>query len=147
MAHADHRLRIEGFRRGGDVCLRFGGHLTIADCEDAARVFDSALAAGPAEASSSGEARIFISMRELEYIDSSGLATLIRLNAKALSAGRRFGIVLPSTKIAPVFKLTRMDSMLKIAEGGEAEALLAEIERPEHALELPAPRALRSQAA
>lgn len=55
-----------------------------------------------------GEARVVLDLRAVEFIDSTGLRMLIRLDELARSGGRRFGIVEGTGPVRRLLELTRM---------------------------------------
>lgn len=57
---------------------------------------------------SGGEAQVVLDMRAVEFIDSTGLRMLIRLDELARSGGRRFGIVEGTGPVRRLLELTRM---------------------------------------
>jgi anti-sigma B factor antagonist len=74
-----------------------------------------------------GSDPIVVDLRRLEFMDSSGLRTLIAADTRAREGGRRLVIVQGPDVVQRVFRVTRLDERLEIvaeppSEEGAAEA-------------------------
>ena len=63
-----------------------------------------------------GRALIFIDLRGLEFMDSSGLRTLLAADTRARERGARIVIVRGDERIQRVLKITRLDERLEIVD-------------------------------
>jgi len=59
---------------------------------------------------------VMVELSEVEYIDSSGVASLIEAFQSAKGAGRRFGLVAVSAPALRVLQLAHLDKVLPIYE-------------------------------
>ena len=57
---------------------------------------------------------VVIDLRRLAFIDSSGLAALIRLHRHASGNGSRFEIIAPGPPVAKAFQITGLDQVLPL---------------------------------
>lgn len=70
----------------------------------------------------SGEKNVIVNFKEVGYIDSSGLATLIELFQKIKDKGGNLRLCSLVSKVKGVFELTKLDKVFKIVPT-EEEAL------------------------
>jgi anti-sigma B factor antagonist len=63
-----------------------------------------------------GPALLFLDLRELTFMDSTGLRILITADARARESGRRVVIVRGNEMVQRVMRLTRLDERLTIVE-------------------------------
>jgi anti-sigma B factor antagonist len=63
-----------------------------------------------------------IDLRRLEFMDSSGLRTLIAADSRARDGGRRLVIVQGPDVVKRVFRVTRLDERLEIVDEPPAAA-------------------------
>jgi len=66
---------------------------------------------------------VVIDLRELEFMDSTGLSVLIRAHQRAEEQGRRFGLVKGSQQVERLFSLTGVAERLTLVD--EPEELLS----------------------
>ena len=62
---------------------------------------------------------VVLDMRELEFMDSSGLRLIVVADMQAREAGRRFALVRGSDTVHRVFEITRMSERLDFVERPE----------------------------
>lgn len=68
------------------------------------------------------DARLVMDLRALEYIDSTGISSLLRLDARLREGGGRLECVLPPEgPVRRVFDLVRLDETLGICEAPPGE--------------------------
>ncbi len=60
-----------------------------------------------------GRNRIIVDMAEVNYIDSSGLATLISCSRGARKQGGDLKLVNPSKRVRDILSITRLDAVLE----------------------------------
>jgi anti-anti-sigma factor len=59
---------------------------------------------------------IVLDLRELEFMDSTGLRTVLAADARARERGARLVIVRPPSEVERVFQVTRMDEHLELVD-------------------------------
>jgi anti-sigma B factor antagonist len=84
------------------VRIRLAGELDLATAPQLRQVLDAH--------SRHGQTMI-IDLREVEFIDSMGLAALVRARHRALARGAQLKLVAPSESVQTVFRLTRLDAV------------------------------------
>jgi anti-anti-sigma factor len=65
---------------------------------------------------------VIVDLRELEFIDSSGIGVLVRAHQKAHAEGRRFALVQGEGQVAQLLQLTGLADQLTVV-GAPAELL------------------------
>jgi anti-anti-sigma factor len=113
---SDVKTTVVDFDTG--VCVRFEGALTAATFVGAEAVVIGAEQLAPDA--------LILDLRELEFIDSTGLRLTLETWQRAQTAGRRFAIVTPAPPVDRVFTVTRMHERLPLATS--LEQALATIE-------------------
>jgi anti-sigma B factor antagonist len=62
---------------------------------------------------------VILDLRELEFMDSTGLSVLVKANQHALETGKRFGLVKGSSQVQRLLSLTGMDERITVADTPE----------------------------
>jgi anti-sigma B factor antagonist len=96
----------------GQTRVVLAGELDIANAEG----LDKALAA--VEDNLSGT--LVLDLRRLEFIDSTGLRTLIAADERARSAGRRLAVVRAQNAVARLLEVTQLDQRLEVVDDPDA---------------------------
>jgi len=99
-------LRIE--QDQGTPRLVLSGELDLASAES----LDSRLK----QLESDQPKLIVLDLRELDFMDSTGLRTLIAADARARERGARLLVVRPPEEVDRVLRLTRMDQHLEVVD-------------------------------
>lgn len=58
--------------------------------------------------------RVLVDLREVRFIDSSGVGILVTAHRKALEVGGAFGLAGPGESVRRTLQLTRTDRLLKV---------------------------------
>ena len=95
------------------VC-RMNGEIDINTAPQIKKVFDKIL--------SEKREKILINFKEVSYIDSSGLATLVEMLKNIRSYGGKLKLSNLSTKIRSLFEITKLEKLFDISND-EEEAL------------------------
>ena len=99
-------LRIEAAQEADAYVIGIEGELDVAGCAD----LDLALAA--AERSRTG--RIILDLEALTFIDTSGLASLVRASRRSASNGSRLQITRGTGQPAELFRMTGFDKVVPL---------------------------------
>ena len=101
-------LELETEQDGGHVRLVLRGELDISS----AQVLEDALERLEADQPST----LLIDLRALEFLDSTGLRTLVSADQRARDAGRRLAIVRGPEAVDRIFNVTRLDERLDLVD-------------------------------
>ncbi|MDQ6750638.1 MAG: STAS domain-containing protein [Actinomycetota bacterium] len=102
----------------GAVRLRFSGELDIATAPEVEEELRRLEAGAPPV--------LVLDLRGLEFMDSTGLRTVVAADTRAREAGRRLVVVRGPAAVDRIFTVTQLDERLEIvedlaaAEGGSA---------------------------
>jgi anti-sigma B factor antagonist len=103
---AEGSLSIDVSREGDKVVLRLDGELDLASV--------SLLESEVENAAADGTATIVLDLRKLEFIDSTGLRTILSLDQRCTERGQTFALVRGSQQVQRLMNMTRVDEHLKI---------------------------------
>jgi anti-sigma B factor antagonist len=67
----------------------------------------------------SGSELIVLDLRDLEFMDSTGLSTLVKAHQQAAGAGKRFGVVRGPQQVQRLLSLTGVDERMTFADTPE----------------------------
>ena len=109
-------LELETEEANGYVRLALRGELDISS----APLVEEAL--GRIESAQPG--LILIDLRRLEFMDSTGLRTVVSADARAREQGRQVAVVRGPQPVDRIFTVTRLDERLRIVD--EPEAVVTE---------------------
>ena len=101
-------------QRGDTVHIRLSGEL---DISSAPRVEDELARVEP-----DGPELIVLDLRNLAFMDSTGLRLLIAADTRARQQNRRLTIVKGPEPVQRVFRITRLEERLEIVDDVPAEA-------------------------
>jgi len=107
-------LGLASRREDGGRVLSVSGQLTERECVEFVAALEKELAAGPQ--------RLVLDLKELTYISSAGLGTLVSAHGKFREAGCRMILAGASDRVRKLLALTNLDRLIEAAEGVE-EAL------------------------
>ena len=97
------------------VRAALSGEIDVSTVEDAEKGLRAAM--------DGGNGLIAIDLREVTFLDSSGLRLLLRLHKDLDDAGRRLVVVQGPRRVARVFELTGADAQLEmVSDPDEIEA-------------------------
>ena len=91
--------------------LVLGGELDLAS--------SPALEEALARAAESGAGLVIVDLRQVEFIDSTGLSVLVRAHQRAQEAGRRFGLVNGGSQVQRLLSLTGVAERILLAASPE----------------------------
>ncbi|MEN6626187.1 MAG: STAS domain-containing protein [Candidatus Sumerlaeia bacterium] len=113
--------RIEAWRHGSEILASLSGRLTQQACAEVKLKLNELLT--PAIQN------FYVSLADLEFIDSSGLGTLIGLKMEANRTHSSMTLLRPAARIMDILRVSRLDSIFEIMEGLEAEVLTQNIRK------------------
>ena len=96
----------------GQTRLVLAGELDIASAED----LEKQLAAAEVDA----PATLVLDLRRVEFIDSTGIRTLMAADERARSQGRRLAMVRGPNAVARILAVTQLDQHLEIVDDPDA---------------------------
>src|SRR5207249_6769805 len=96
---------------GGTVTVAFSGELDISRAEEVERELERIEANGPE--------LIVFDLRDLEFLDSTGLRLILGADSRGRREGRRVVIVPGPETVHRVFRITLLDRRLEFAESPE----------------------------
>jgi anti-sigma B factor antagonist len=105
---SDGALVVRHARQGDTQLISLCGELDLANCRTAEAELHRAMDAG--------ENEVVVDMRELEFIDSTGIALLVAALHRNGEAGRLRFIPSRSPTVARVLQLTGIEERLPLAE-------------------------------
>ena len=101
------QLEIDTQQRNGAVHLVLAGELDIASAAE----LEEQLSAHE------GQAPVLVlDLRRVEFIDSSGIRTLITADERARTSGRRLVVVRGPAAVERIFNVTQLDERLEIID-------------------------------
>jgi anti-anti-sigma factor len=104
-------FRVEVSREGSAIVLAIGGELDLSS--------SAALEDEIAKAVQSDATTLVIDLRQLEFVDSTGLGVLVKANQLAADSGREFGLVRGVAQVERLLDLTGLADRLTIADSPE----------------------------
>lgn len=103
--------------------VRWSGQAAIVDVTGDVDLHQStALQQGLLEVLAKKPSEILINLAEVPYMDSSGVASLVKLLSRSRTQKVEVKIVTPSPKVRSIFEITRLDSVFTMFDS-EEEAL------------------------
>ena len=124
MPDLDGKLSLKGYRTDEEYLIRLIGTLTLRNSQWLDEQLRSLL--------KESLGKIYFSLRELEYVDSAGLGFFVSFNSRARSSSKEFILLQPNASLVRLFKLSRIDLILNVAYGAEAESIAKRIELEEN---------------
>ncbi|HLJ02351.1 MAG TPA: STAS domain-containing protein [Solirubrobacteraceae bacterium] len=107
----ENKFRVEVRNENGASLLSVAGELDLASGPTLERELESALAREPG--------LVILDLRQLEFMDSTGLSVLIRAHNSAQAQGQRLGIVGGSRQVRRLLSLTGVAERLTIVDSPE----------------------------
>ena len=102
-------FRVEVIEAGSSVVLALFGELDLASTPE----LEAELVRAADHES------VIVDLRELEFIDSTGLGALVKAHDRAREAGHRFGLVRGLGQVQRLLGLTGLSEQLAVADSRE----------------------------
>ena len=113
----ERQFRVEVEQAGEATVLAVSGELDLA----------SSATLEEAIARAGGPSLLVLDLRAVDFMDSSGLAVLVKAHQRTQEAGQRFGVINDSAQVQRLLTLTGVDERINVAAsldellGGERE--------------------------
>ena len=104
-------LRIAASTVNGVAVITLAGELDLASAP--------ALADAIAGAASSGAELVIVDLRDVEFMDSSGIGVLVKAHQAATQSGRRFAVVKGSPQVDRILRLTGLHELMTLLDAPE----------------------------
>ena len=104
-------FRVETRNDGRAAVIMVSGELDLASSAALEEEID--------RVAESGVTHVVIDLRDLEFMDSTGLSTLVKAHQRADDAGRQFGLVRGPQQVQRLLSLTGVDERLTVADTPE----------------------------
>jgi anti-sigma B factor antagonist len=104
-------FRVETRNETRGVVLAVAGELDLASAPALEDELDKAL--------NGGTSQIVVDLRELEFIDSTGLSVLVKAHQRAQESEQQFGLVKGGAQVQRLLALTGLAERLTVAETPE----------------------------
>ncbi len=101
-------FRVEVLNEGRASVISVSGELDLAS--------SAALEDELTRATESDAEQIVLDLRELEFMDSTGLSTLVKAHQRAEQAGKQFGLVRGPQQVQRLLSLTGVEERLRFAD-------------------------------
>jgi len=106
----------------GRLLVRLEGRIVLDECEALKKAVLSAL--------SPAVTQVLVDLSKADFIDSAGLGTLVGIKIKCNQIKARLTLVSPSTAVADVLAISKLNEIFEIATGEEAKALVGSLLSP-----------------
>jgi anti-anti-sigma factor len=110
----ENEFRVDVRRTDHATVLAVRGELDLASSTTLEQALE--------EAGGSEPELVVLDLREVEFMDSSGLAVIVKAHHRAENAGHRLGVINGSPQVKRLLSLTGMDERMTVV--GTAEELL-----------------------
>ena len=104
-------MDVKSFEKDGVLVFQVNGEINISTSPELKKQFEK----HPLK-------KIVVDLEKVNYIDSSGLATLVEILKKTKSQGGSLGLSGLSDKVKSLFEITKLDKLFVIL-GTQAEAV------------------------
>jgi anti-anti-sigma factor len=103
----DSQFSVQASRTPAALVLAVGGELDLSSSRALEEELERALA--------SDAPCVIVDLRDVEFIDSTGLGVLVKANQQAVDGGRRFGLVQGGAQVQRLLSLTGLSERLTVA--------------------------------
>ena len=103
-------MQINNETKNGVSVFYVNGNIDISSSPDVKKYFDGAV---------KGTKGVVINLKEVDYIDSSGLATLVEVLKRVRANQSKLKLIGLSKKVKGLFEITKLDKLFDIADTEE----------------------------
>lgn len=104
-------MRIKQLEKEGILVCYLSGEMDINTSPEAKKVFDKIVG--------SKKEKIILDFKDMGYVDSSGLATLVEILKGLRGYGGRLKLTNLSAKVKSLFEITKLDKLFDISRDEE----------------------------
>ena len=97
-------MEVKSFDRDGVKVFQVSGEINISTSPDLRKEFEK-----------HALKKVVVDLKEVGYIDSSGLATLVEILKKTKQTGGSLGLSGLSDKVKSLFEITKLDKLFLVA--------------------------------
>lgn len=94
---------VKSYEQEGVTVFQVNGEINISTSPELKKLFEKQ----PAK-------KVVVDLEKVNYIDSSGLATLVEMLKKTKSQGGSLGLAAMSDKVKSLFEITKLDKLFPI---------------------------------
>ena len=98
-------MEVKHFQQDGVVIFQVYGEINISTSPDLKKAFEK-----------QATKKIVVDLEKVNYIDSSGLATLVEMLKKTKSQGGALGLAGMTDKVKSLFEITKLDKLFLISQ-------------------------------
>jgi anti-sigma B factor antagonist len=102
----DDRLRIEVDRQGGNAVVGLHGELDLASAPEFSARFE--------EVGNGDPGTIIVDLSRLEFMDSTGLRSILSARERCEQSGRRFAVVPGGRQVSRLLEIAKVDKHLNL---------------------------------
>lgn len=123
---SNRNLTIEAYRKAHECYIKLVGSLTLAGCED---LFEDVIRIVERE-----DEKLVVGLRDLEFVDSAGLGTLIRINGQMKRDDCELVFIEPAAQVYQLITLAKIDLVISVETGPNGQNMRQELEKPANRL-------------
>lgn len=101
-------MQVNMEEKGGISIVRVKGDIDINTSPDVKRSFEPLI--------KDKKAKVVVDLKEVDYVDSSGLATLVEILKKLRAYGGKLKLAALSSKVRGLFEITKLNKLFDISE-------------------------------
>ena len=98
-------MEVKSIEKDGVVIFQVSGEINISTSPELRKQFEKQTAK-----------KVVVDLEKVNYVDSSGLATLVEMLKKTRSQGGSLGLSGMSDKVRSLFEITKLDKLFLIAK-------------------------------
>lgn len=126
LSDSNSTILLDAYQSGQELLVILRGRLVLDNCE-AARVRLHSVIDPKID-------KYYLYMGELEYVDSAGWGTMVGLKMAANRNRTKLCFLSPTERILDIFRISKLDSIFEIRQGGEAEIIRTKLEQTDNLL-------------
>lgn len=118
MSPEDSRsLQIEAAAKLGDGLITMRGSLLLTNSEETCTKIETFL-------KTDGLTNLYLSLAEVDMVDSAGLGALVRINARAKSSKIKLSLLSPQPGVFDLLRRSKLDLILDVKSGEDAREIV-----------------------